>query len=237
VFLGPDEEQRLKDSASHVKQGSRESLVNYIRRFKRIVVQAFPLPWNAETERKLAKLFMASLLHGKPKETAFYHQPRLVTLQAACTVAQETEHAMNWKASCDKGEQPMDIDEVQGEVAAAVTLAASLDPIREILVTLTKNTQGTNDAVDRLARRVEDLERDKERNQSTSAPPKARAPASSRRPAPPAARTAPGPRRAPDFSQVRCYQCHQLGHPQRLCTNIVPRGPTRAQKQSYNLGE
>jgi hypothetical protein len=90
-FLGPDEEDFLKTAVQKVRQGAREELLSYCRRFKKVALPAYPQPWDAATDLKLAETFMTSLVNGKPKDRVFTAVPRLITLATTCDAALEEE--------------------------------------------------------------------------------------------------------------------------------------------------
>ena len=82
-FLGPDEQNVLKEELKNLRQTAREDLQRYSRRFSRAADYAYPQPRNAQIEEEITDLYMGSLAAGKVKDRVFSHDPQLVTLQAA----------------------------------------------------------------------------------------------------------------------------------------------------------
>ena len=72
-----------------MRQGAREDIPAYNRRFAKAADLAHPLPCNADVEEALTELYMVSLKDGKIKDRVFAADPRLVVLLPTQTLAAE----------------------------------------------------------------------------------------------------------------------------------------------------
>jgi hypothetical protein len=225
AFLGPDEEDYLIAAVKKISQGAREPLLSYCRRFRKAAMDAYPLPWDAATDRKLTEMFMPSLINGKPKDKVFAAD-NMVTLGGACDTALQEE--LRWErrkrlTAGRRDESPMEVDAADHEVAA--TRAADL-PMRELLTDMTRTLRAVESKMATLQRHQSDMETTLTTLQSKSSSRDATpaAPARSSKP-----RSGSGP---------ECYRCRQRGHIQRDCPQARgQRGPSRSQTPKFNQGE
>ena len=161
-FLGPDEANILKDDAKCMRQGQREDLPSYNRRFLKAVDYAYPLPRQPDTEEMLTDLYMGSLRNGRIKDLVFAHDPQLVQLQPTIQVALAAYSRQRRKDRVMRdlrGEEPMEVDLVDDDdndddacaVAQAVpTVRDTLSALASTLRTLQKDVQGLKQRNDRF---------------------------------------------------------------------------------------
>ena len=86
AFLGPDEQEALRDEVKKIRQGSREIIPAYNQKFKKAADVAYPNP-SAEEKKKLTNVYLAGLRKGKLQDRLFEHAPRLVRLHDATQAA------------------------------------------------------------------------------------------------------------------------------------------------------
>lgn len=114
AFLGPDESEALKDELKRVKQGPREEIPAYNRRFLRAADVAYPTPTNAD-RANIATIYMVNLRPGKIQDRLFDHEPRLVNVQQAADAAYSEWARVRFRERClqetrSVAPEPMEID-------------------------------------------------------------------------------------------------------------------------------
>lgn len=208
-FLGPDEQNVLKEEVKHLKQASRDDLPRFNRRFAQAADHAYPLPRNAAIEEELADLYMGALREGKVKDKCFGHDPRLITLQAAMQVASDewARQRRRQRVQRDvrgRAEEPMEVD----EVAAG---AEQQPPLREVVTALAASVRGLQQSFQEM------------KQLPTAAPGSATA-----------ATTAP--QQAAKRDPPRCWNCGARGHFRAQCRKPRRRGqaPGSASSQAEN---
>ena len=82
AFLGPDEQDTLRDELKKMKQGAREDIPAFNRRFLKAAEVAYPRMTDAE-EATITTSYMVALRPGKIQDRLFDHEPRLISLRAA----------------------------------------------------------------------------------------------------------------------------------------------------------
>ena len=125
AFLGPDEAETLKSEVKCMKQGVREQIPAFNRRFTKIADLAFPaLGRAADVEADLAGYYLNALQDGPIKDALFKHRPRLATLAAVKQAAAAEYTELRYQ-------QRITGKPVQQE--EAMEIAAIAQPLRELL--------------------------------------------------------------------------------------------------------
>ena len=133
-FLGPDEANVLRDEVKTLRQGQREEIPTFNRRFLKAAAHAYPIPRDAEIEEQLTERYLASLLPGKIRERCFNHDPRLVDLNAATTAASNEWgkecRRIRIQRECKDEHMPMEVDAIQSSIESTDP------PLRESLAAI-----------------------------------------------------------------------------------------------------
>ena len=145
-FLGPDEANVLKDEVKVMNQGQREELPAFNRRFLKAADHAYPVPRDAQTEKMLTDRYLGSLMAGRIKDCCFNHDPRLVDLATATTVA-SAEWARQRRRQRIQREhtqhvEPMEVDSTDPPLRE--TLSAMASSIRNLQAEV-KELNGTKE--------------------------------------------------------------------------------------------
>ena len=200
-FLGPDEGNVLKEDLKRAKQGQRETVPTFNRRYSKLADFAHPLPRAADIEEEVTDGYLGSLLKGRVKDRCFAHDPQLVALQVAMQVAadewtRQRRRARVQRDSDHRGDEPMEVDAAgrQDEDDAACSLNDAPPTVRDTMAALASTLRSLQLEV---------------KNMKDSKPPAPRAhqpQSSSREPAPPR-RDGGG-----DRFLGKCYYCERRGH-------------------------
>jgi hypothetical protein len=86
AFLGPDEQDALRDELKKIKQGAREEIPEFNRRYTKAAALAYP-SMSEEEKRNVTKLYMVALRAGRIQDRLFDKDPRLETLEEATEAA------------------------------------------------------------------------------------------------------------------------------------------------------
>ena len=139
-FLGPDEQNVLKEALKNLRQTAREDLQHYNRRFSRAADDAYPPPRNAQTEEEITDQYMGSLATGKVKDRVFSHDPQLVNLNAAMQVAMAEYGRQRRRQRVQRGqarvEEPMEVDDIDSDDDEEGATAVVLPPVSDTLVAI-----------------------------------------------------------------------------------------------------
>lgn len=115
AFLGPDEQEALREELKRVKQSPREDIPAFNRRFMKAVELAYP-QMDTEDECRVTIMYMVALRAGKLQDKLFERDPRLSTLEDATTAAYNEwarlrfrERALQTVRS-DAVHEPMEVD-------------------------------------------------------------------------------------------------------------------------------
>ena len=219
AFLGPDEDAVLKEDVKGMRQGEREDLCAYNRRFSKTSELAYPFPRAGEIERTLTEYYVGSLVNGKIKDSVFDAEPRIVVLQTAMDAA-----AAEWSRRQYRGRVQQNVPKHEPmEVNVGNTEVPRDPPLRE--------------TVEIMAKTIRDLQREMEKMRTTggAAGNGAGRQANAPRSVPPrfsgrGARRGPGPGRggrAGWQDDRSCYSCGAPGHIARRCPRNQPQGPQR----------
>lgn len=136
AFLGPDEREALKDEVKRTKQGPREEIPAYNRRFRFNVEVAYPNP-TEEQESDITNMYLAGLKKGRVQDRLFDRDPRLQRLAAATDAAFQEWARLRHKdrvlhehkaLAAATAPEPMEID----ALTARETIAAQEKRIREL---------------------------------------------------------------------------------------------------------
>lgn len=129
AFLGPDEANVLKDEVKNIRQGQREELPRFNRRFLKAAEHAYPVPRDAQTEEMLTDRYLGALTTGRIKDCCFNHDPRLVDLATATTVASDewARQRRRIRIQRDYANEPMEVDSAEPPLRETLSaMAASL---------------------------------------------------------------------------------------------------------------
>ena len=190
-FLGPDEEETLRDELKRMKQAGREDIPAYNRRYKKAAAAAYPNP-SQEEEKCLARFYIVSLLKGRIQDKLFDRNPRLETLTAATTAAHEEwsrvrfrERAMAYD-SPSPSHEPMEVDELTTREKIAKQ-EREIKSLRQRLASATSY-----------------------RRPHPATPPRAQpVPSVHHHPRPPKPQAS--------VSDITCYSCNKTGHIRKNC--------------------
>lgn len=112
AFL-PDEADNLKDELRKARQGQREELLNFNRRFYTAARAAYPHP-SLDEQETMTRLYIANVKRGKIQQQLLDTKPRLRTLDRAQEVAMEAQSDLRWKEKTMRAaaseEEPMEVD-------------------------------------------------------------------------------------------------------------------------------
>ena len=125
AFLGPDECEALKDEIKKTKQGGREEIPAFNRRFKKAASLAFPTPTDAD-QSYLVKKYLKNLRKGRIQDRLFELDDDLEDLPSVMAAAQRLwgQHKFRNRVIEDhdtRVEEPMDVSAIE----------ASQKPLRE----------------------------------------------------------------------------------------------------------
>jgi predicted Zn-ribbon and HTH transcriptional regulator len=117
AFLGPNEQDALKDVLEHMRQNQREDVLSYNRRFRHAADLAYPTPTDSD-QAHVTLLYMRSLLPGRLQVHLIDKDPK--TFDSALAIT-EAEHAKIQRRdrvlqSVTRSEEPMEVDSI-GESA------------------------------------------------------------------------------------------------------------------------
>jgi hypothetical protein len=116
AFLGPDEQEALKDEVRNLRQGAREAIPAYNRRFLHAADLAYPRP-SAHQQYDLSVAYLKSLVKGRIQTRLADRDPPLQTLEQA-TAAAYAEWAKMRRAdrilqpSRPAAPEPMEVDAI-----------------------------------------------------------------------------------------------------------------------------
>ncbi|MCP3887666.1 MAG: hypothetical protein GY702_02175 [Desulfobulbaceae bacterium] len=213
AFLGPDEANLLKEVVENLKQGHREDIASYNRRFSKAADYAYPQPRNPQTDEELTDVYMSSLKDGKVKDSVFEHDPALVTLQGAMQVAlgefarQSRRKRVQRKHTTH---EPMEVDEIASSATSTPTVRDTLAAMASSLRTLQKEVRTMKEGKPSPIPSYQNRQNHGKTNGNQRKP--------------------NGHRRA---FEGRCWYCHQAGHPQAVCFQRQRDGaPMKAPPQS-----
>ena len=85
-FLGPDEQDALRDEVKAIKQGQNEEIPAFNRRYLKAVGVAYPRP-TTEEEKMLTTMYLVALKKGRIQDRLFDRDQRLTTLKCATEIA------------------------------------------------------------------------------------------------------------------------------------------------------
>jgi hypothetical protein len=115
AFLGPDENEALEDELKKIKQGGREDIPAFNRRFSNMADIAYPKPTNSE-KSELAVLYLTSLKKGRIQNRLADREHPVSTLEDATNAAYQewarmrrSERILN-PGRTEREEQPMEVD-------------------------------------------------------------------------------------------------------------------------------
>ena len=115
AFLGPDEQEALREELKRVKQCPREDIPAFNRRFVKAAELAYPR-MDTEDESRVTLLYMVALCAGKLQDKLFDHEPRLVKLEDATAAAYNEWARLRFReralqtARSDAAHEPMEVD-------------------------------------------------------------------------------------------------------------------------------
>ena len=135
-FLGPDEQDALRDDVKSIKQAPREEIPAYNRRFRKAADVAYPNV-SPEEDAQLTRLYLAGMKRGHVQESLFRHKPRLVSLDHAVSQAYEEwaevryrERTLQEAKSSASGMIPMEVDALN--ITARETMAEQERKIKHL---------------------------------------------------------------------------------------------------------
>lgn len=138
-FLGPDEANVLKDELKSIRQGQREEIPNFNRRFLKAAEHAYPLPRDAATDELLTEMFLGALANGRIKDKCFSHDPRVADLQTVTTVASNEWARQRRRVRIQRDystntPEPMEVDSSENTSSPPLreTLAAMASSLRRL---------------------------------------------------------------------------------------------------------
>ena len=201
AFLGPDEANVLKEDVKALRQGQREDLPRYNRRFTKAADYAYPLPRNPANEEVLTDTYMGSLTKGKVKDRCFNHDPQLVTLQGAMQVTtneyarQRRRARIQRVATRETEDEPMEVDGLEESEVDENTILHNAPPtLRETMAAMASSLRSLQTEVKTLQQR----------------PP----------PPPPQAGPSDQPPRSRSWKRGPCFYCKKEGHWKRECRKL-----------------
>ena len=113
AFLGPDEQDALRDELKKVRQAPREDIPAYNRRFTKTAADAYPLP-TTEEKKRITTMYLVGLKKGRLQDKLFDRDPRLSNLEDATAAAYDEwararyrERAMH---EMTREHEPMEVD-------------------------------------------------------------------------------------------------------------------------------
>ncbi len=198
AFLGPDEGNLLKEEVENIKQGAREDLTSFNRRFSKAADYAYPQPRNADTEEELTDKYMSALRESKVKDAVFEHDPPLVTLQGAMQVALGEYARLRRRKRVQRRHthEPMEVDLLEDEGGVS-SLTNAAPTVRDTLAAMASSLRSLQKEMNTIKGNqpssISSTPQNHNRNQ---------------------------PRKTNGFQRnkgVQCWYCNQLGHFQRDC--------------------
>ena len=141
-FLGPDEQETLKDEVKNIKQGPREEIPAYNRRFRKAAEIAYP-DANANEEVQLTNMYLAGMKKGRVQDRLFEHEPRLVSMDEVTSAAHEEwaklrfkERVLNEAKAAAAIHEPMEVD----ALTTRETIAEQEKKIKQLQQQLQRNS-------------------------------------------------------------------------------------------------
>jgi hypothetical protein len=138
AFLGPDEQEALKDEVRNLRQGAREAIPAYNRRFIHAADLAYPRP-STHQLYDLSVTYLKSLTKGRIQTRLADRDPPLQTLEQATTAAYSEWAKMRradriLKPGQPTSNEPMEVD----AISIREQLAAQERDIKSIRQLLTE---------------------------------------------------------------------------------------------------